>query len=194
MCADAALSAELAKSFPLTIEEAKEMFLRGEYGRLLDHTRRLIFRLCKSFYRDPDRRNDAIQDCCLILWRVMHKYDPSRSAWTSFAAAVVRNSLVTMRKRDNLQRVVRSVQVEEFTQSDPKAESPVREIERREEWDRVSAAIESLPVHLREVMHYRANEMCFEEISRQVGISRQGVCRRADRAIQEVRSRLGVLV
>lgn len=146
-----------------------------------------IRRLAASYERDPSRRQDLVQDVWLAVWQALPRFRDDCSERT-FVFRIAHN------------RAVSHVQHWQRRRTDPldddapiaapgvDAEHALSQQQRRE---RLQAAVQSLPLGLRQVVVLTLEGLSNAEVAEIVGISENNVAVRMTRARAELTRLLG---
>lgn len=96
----------------------------------------------------PTEAEEIVQETFLEVWRRAAQYDSARGTATAWIAAMARSRAIDRaRTRGSAARAVAAAADEELP---PGAPSPLEDIERRRERERVSAALRTLPAEQRQ--------------------------------------------
>ncbi len=158
----------------------EELVLRYQDGAL-----RVAFRL---LWNEEDA-SDAAQEAFLRILESARRYRPVASFRTYLYRILTRVCV------DHLRRRTRREHVGTWGLADSGSDAPLEVLERREQAERVQAAIAALPLRQRIALvlkHYEG--MSYDEIARAMGTSRRAVDSMLSRARQALKTRLSDLV
>jgi RNA polymerase sigma-70 factor (ECF subfamily) len=156
-----------------TMDEARE----AQYVRLLEHYDAAIRRLAVSYERDPIRRQDLLQDIWLALWQALPSFR-GECLERTFVFRIAHNRGVS-----HIQHARRHL--EPLSDDAPIADAavdPERAASQRERQQRLQAAVQQLPLGLRQVVVLTLEGLSHAEIGDVLGISGNNVAVRLTRA------------
>lgn len=137
-----------------------------------------LIALSTGICRDRHQAEEIVQEAFVKLWK--QPPDAGEVAYTSWMRRVVTNLSINA-----LQRTRRPQTLPDFS-ADPALQSPrntEKELDARDEVDRVSAAMDQLDPQKRAILMLRANEqLSYEEIARHLDIPVGTVMSRLNRA------------
>ena len=133
-------------------------------GALYDRYNQVVYRTALAITGDEMAAADLLQDVFLRVHRFATRIDPER-AFEPWLYRVTVNLTYTWLKRRK-RWFVHSIDDVAAWLTGEKKQSPAYQFEQREEWLRVSRAVERLPLHQRTVivLHY-FNDLSLQEIS-----------------------------
>lgn len=144
------------------IEDLREGSLSA-LGELYDRFRPLVFRTALAITTDQEAANDLLQDVFLRLYRFADRIDPERpiEPWLYRMTA---NLSYTWIKRSR--RWLRPLEdLAEWLTGSVKNQ-PYEMVERKDDWERVQAAVSFLPLQQRIVIvMYYLNDLSLQEIA-----------------------------
>jgi RNA polymerase sigma-70 factor (ECF subfamily) len=137
-------------------------------GELYDRYRPMVYRTALAITGDQEAASDLLQDVFLRLYRFAERIDPLRpiEPWlyrmtTNLAYTWVKRSRRWLRPLEDL--------AEWFTGS--VKNQPYEAIEKRDDWERVQAAVSTLPLPQRVVIVlYYLNDLSLQEISEVIDV------------------------
>lgn len=159
---------------------------RQAFGNLLEHHRRIVFKVAGTYCRNPDDRAELAQEIAAQLWQAFPRYDDSRpfSTWMYRIALNVAISFV----RSNHHRSRHAVPLDDSLHdladpqaTDPQAEQQVRALHR------FIHAQEPLNCAL--LLLYLENHN-YREMAEILGISESNVATKISRLKQRIRNEI----
>lgn len=159
---------------------------RQAFAELLEHHRKIVFKVANSYAWQPEDRAELAQEIALQLWRAYPNYDASRrfSTWMYRIALNVAISYV----RDHSERRSYTVALDETLHdtADPNAHDP--ELEQQvATLNRIIAALDPLN---RALMLLYLDEYSNREIGEVLGLTETNVSTKLSRLKQRIRSEL----
>jgi RNA polymerase sigma-70 factor (ECF subfamily) len=146
--------------------------------RLLHEHDRALRRLAASYERDPSRQQDLLQEIWLAVWQALPRFRGDCSERT-FVFRIAHNRAVShvdhwqRRRTDSLDANAPLVA------SQPDPEHALSTEQRRE---RLQAAVQCLPIGLRQVVVLTLEGLSYAEVAEVVGITENNVAVRLTRA------------
>lgn len=107
----------------------------------------LAYRVCGR----PAMAEDAVQEAFISLWRARDRYDPERGNVRAWVLSAVRNRSLDALRRERA-KAGRDVFDDSSADRVPSPESTELEVERRDEGQRISVALDKLPSEQRQVI------------------------------------------
>lgn len=157
---------------------------RQEFGELLERHRKIVFKVARTYCRDPEDRTDVAQEIATQLWRAYPHYDSERpfSTWMYRIALNVAISHV----RSNARRRRDFVAFDEYFHDSADPGPANREAhERARELHRCIAGFDALDRAL--VLLY-LEERSYREIADILGISETNVGTKIGRLKERIRN------
>jgi RNA polymerase sigma-70 factor (ECF subfamily) len=152
----------------------------AHYLRLVESYETAIRRIAASYERDSARRQDLVQDIWVALWRALPSFRGDCHERT-FVFRIAHNRAVShvqhWRRRQ-------TEELAEDAQIPDKAADPERAASQRERQQRLQAAVQRLPLGLRQVVILTLEGLSPADISDVLGISANNVAVRLTRARQ----------
>ncbi|SDK54587.1 RNA polymerase sigma factor [Microbulbifer yueqingensis] len=144
-----------------------------------------IARVAGTYTRTPEERDDLLQDIWLAIWRALPGFRGEASVKT-FIFRIAHNRSVTelARRRPEADDVL----LEGVADSAP---GPAERLAGQRKSERLQAAVQALPLGLRQVISLRLEGLGYSEIAEVLGISESNVAVRLNRARQRLSNRLG---
>ena len=159
-------------------------------GNLYDRHRNLVYRTALAITGDPEEASDLLQDVFLRLYRFADRIDSNRPI-EPWLYRMTTNMAYTFVKRQN--RWLQVVKKLADRLSREKKESPLQQIEFKEEWQVVQQALNSLTVEKRVVVAlYYINDLSIQEISNTLDLPIGTVKSRLHYGRQELKKYLGL--
>jgi RNA polymerase sigma-70 factor (ECF subfamily) len=146
-----------------------------------------IRRLVGSYERDPARRQDLVQDIGLAVWQALPRFRDDCSERT-FIFRIAHNRAVSHIEHWQRRRTDPLDEDAPVAASDPDPESSLSQQQRRE---RLQAAVQELPLSLRQVVVLTLEGLSNAEVADIAGISENNVAVRMTRARAELTRLLG---
>lgn len=146
--------------------------------RLLHEHDRALRRLAASYERDPGRQQDLVQDIWLAVWQALPRFRNECSERT-FVFRIAHNRAVSHIDYSQRRRG------EPLDDAAPVASpdlDPERSLSMQQRHERLQAAVQELPVGLRQVVVLALEELSHAEIADIVGITENNVAVRLSRA------------
>jgi RNA polymerase sigma-70 factor (ECF subfamily) len=158
-----------------------------EYARVLEEHGRAIRRLAITYERDPVRREDLEQDIWIAIWQALPAFRGDCSLRT-FVFRIAHNRAVShiqSHRRHSSETLGSDRAI-----FDPRV-SPEDSAVLTERHDRLHAAVQQLPLAMRQVVVLMLEGLTHREIREVVGISEANVAVRLTRAKTALRALLG---
>jgi len=146
-----------------------EAFLAANMG--------LLVRVASSYEAIPALREDLVQDIVLAVWQASKHFE-GRASFKTFALRVAHNRAITHVGREARRPV--GTEYEEVHAAP--GGGPEDLLTRRQAQERLVRAIRRLPVSQRQVLSLALEGLSYEEIAEVVGITRNNVGVRLNRA------------
>jgi len=160
----------------------------ARFDRLLRDHEAVVRRLAHSYERDPARRQDLVQEIWLAVWQALPRFRGEASERT-FVFRIAHNRAVT--HIEHWQRRRTEVLDEDAPWADV-GPDPEYALSQRERQERLRAAVQALPLNLRQVVVLTLEGLSHAEVADIVGISENNVAVRMTRARAELTRLLGV--
>jgi RNA polymerase sigma-70 factor (ECF subfamily) len=165
---------------PMTVDA------RQSFGTMLEHHRKIVFKVANTYAWNPDDRADLAQEIAAQLWRAFPGYDPQRSFSTwmyrialNVAISQVRTS--TQRDRHLVPFDESLHDTAEVHSTDPEAEQRLRAL------NRIIAGLDKLN---RALMILYLEDHSNREIGDILGLSETNVSTKLSRLKQRIRNDL----
>jgi RNA polymerase sigma factor (sigma-70 family) len=168
------------------IEMAAARTRDDEYARILEEHGRAIRRLTITYEREPLRREDLEQDIWIAIWQALPSFRGDCSLRT-FVFRIAHNRAVShiqSSRRHSSETLVTDAPV-----FDPRV-SPEDSAALMQQHDRLHAAVQQLPLAMRQVVVLMLEGLTHREIGDVVGISEANVAVRLTRAKTALRAML----
>ena len=146
--------------------------------RLLQEHDRALRRLAASYERDPSKQQDLIQDIWLAVWQALPRFRGECSERT-FVFRIAHNRAVSHVDHWHRRRADSLDEDAPLAASQPDPEHALSIEQRRE---RLQAAVQSLPIGLRQVVVLTLEGLSHAEVADVVGITENNVAVRLTRA------------
>ena len=146
--------------------------------RLLQEHDRALQRLAASYERDPARQQDLVQDIWLAVWQALPRFRGDCSERT-FVFRIAHNRAVS--HIDHWQRR-RADSLDDEASIEAAQPDPERAFSARQRRDQLRAAVQSLPLALRQVVVLSLEGLSHAEIADVTGITINNVAVRLTRA------------
>ena len=146
--------------------------------RLLHEHDRALRRLAATYERDPSRRQDLVQDIWLAVWQALPRFRGDCSERT-FVFRIAHNRAVShidhwrRRKADTL---------DEDAPVPAAQPDPEHSLTLQQRHERLQAAVQSLPIGLRQVVVLTLEGLSYSEVAEIIGITENNVAVRLTRA------------
>lgn len=145
-----------------------------------------VARVAGSYARNGAERDDLLQDIWLAVWRALPSFRGDASLKT-FVFRIAHNRSVTSLAR----RRPDGAAAEEMEQLVDSSPGPAQRLASQRDSERLLAAVQRLPLGLRQTLTLRLEGLSYAEISEVLGISESNVAVRLNRARQRLSDRLG---
>jgi len=155
--------------------------------RMLTEHGAAIQRLAASYEREPARRQDLVQDVWLAVWQALPRFRDDCSERT-FVFRIAHNRAVSHIQHWHRRRTDPLEDDAPVAATDPDPEHSLSQQQRRE---RLQAAVQALPLGLRQVVVLTLEGLSNAEAAEIIGISENNVAVRLTRARAELTRRLG---
>ena len=155
--------------------------------RLLKEHDRALRRLAMGYERDPARRQDLVQDIWLAVWQALARFRDDCSERT-FVFRIAHNRAVSHIQHWQLRRTDPLNDDAPVADKGPDPEHALSQQQRRE---RLQAAVQALPLGLRQVVVLTLEGLSNAEVADIVGITENNVAVRMTRARAELTRLLG---
>jgi RNA polymerase sigma factor (sigma-70 family) len=146
--------------------------------RLLHEHDRALHRLAASYERDPSRQQDLLQDIWLAVWQALPRFRGECSERT-FVFRIAHNRAVS--HVDHWQRR-RADSLDEAAPLPATQPDPEHALSAQQRHERLRAAVQSLPIALRQIVVLSLEGLSHAEIAEIVGITENNVAVRLTRA------------
>ncbi len=146
--------------------------------RLLHEYDRPLRRLASSYERDPARQQDLVQDIWLAVWQALPRFRNECSERT-FVFRIAHNRAVS--HVDHWQRRRTDVLDADAPFADP-GPDPEHALSQQQRQDRLRAAVQALPMGMRQVVVLTLEGLSNAEVADVIGISENNVAVRLTRA------------
>lgn len=155
--------------------------------RMLQEHDRSLRRLAASYERDPARQEDLIQDIWLAVWRALPQFRGECSERT-FVFRIAHNRAVS--HVDHWQRRRADTLDDEAPIAAP-GPDPEHALSQQQRHERLRAAVQSLPLSMRQVVVLVLEGLTHAEVAEILGITENNVAVRLTRARAELSRVLG---
>lgn len=146
--------------------------------RLLNEHDRALRRMAASYERDPSRQQDLMQEIWLAVWQALPRFRNECSERT-FVFRIAHNRAVS--HVDYSQRRQTDLLDEEASIQAP-GPDPEHSLSQQQRHERLRAAVQSLPIGLRQVVVLTLEGLTNAEVADVVGITENNVAVRLTRA------------
>ena len=146
--------------------------------RLLKDHDGAIRRLSASCERDPSRRQDLVQEIWLAVWQALPRFRDECSERT-FVFRIAHNRAVSHIQHWQRRRTESLDEDAPVTAPGP---DPEHDLSRQQRHERLQAAVQSLPIGLRQVVVLTLEGMTNAEVADVIGITENNVAVRLTRA------------
>ena len=146
--------------------------------RLLQQHDRALQRLVASYERDPSKRQDLLQDIWLAVWQALPRFR-GECAERTFVFRIAHNRAVS--HVDHWQRR-RTDPLDEDAPLPAPLPDPERALSTQQRCERLRAAVQSLPLAVRQIAVLSLEGLSHAEIADVAGISENNVAVRLTRA------------
>ncbi len=146
--------------------------------RLLHEHDRALRRMAASYERDPSRQQDLVQDVWLAVWQALPRFRGECSERT-FLFRIAHNRAVS--HVDHWQRRRADALDDDAPLPAPQPD-PERSLSMQQRHERLQAAVQSLPIGLRQVVVLSLEGLSHAEVAHIVGITENNVAVRLTRA------------
>lgn len=155
------------------------------FGQLMRHHKERLFRIIRRMTGDDDAALDVLQDSFVAMWRAIGRLDPERP-FLAWATRIAINKARDWRRRERVRRAIRQfLPVAAAAHQSDDRPLPDQQFAASRDADRVAAALDQVPAHLREPLVLTAIEgMSYAQTAEVLGISRKAVETRIARARQ----------
>ncbi|MBN1126677.1 MAG: sigma-70 family RNA polymerase sigma factor [Sedimentisphaerales bacterium] len=144
-----------------------ECVIQGDvnsFGLLVKRYQRPVIALVRDVVGDLHLAEDVAQEVFLAAFKKIHTYNPAKGCFSTWLFTIARNKSVNAIKRRRIRRVFP-------IQEERRKSAPDDQLQRRELFLRLDAALEELPIRLRTVFVLAVfHELPYEEIARIEGI------------------------
>jgi RNA polymerase sigma-70 factor (ECF subfamily) len=155
--------------------------------RLLQEHDRSLRRLAASYERDPARQEDLVQDIWFAVWRALPRFRDECSERT-FVFRIAHNRAVS--HVDHWQRR-RTDLLDDDAPIEAPDSDPEHSLSQQQRHERLRAAVQALPLSMRQVVVLTLEGLSHAEIAEVLGITDNNVAVRLTRARAELARRLG---
>ena len=159
----------------------------ARFDRLLAAHDAAVQRLARSYERDPARQQDLVQEIWLAVWQALPRFRGEASERT-FVFRIAHNRAVTHIEHWRRRRT--EVLDEDAPVADA-APDPERALSQQQRHERLRAAVQALPLNLRQVVVLTLEGLSHAEVADIIGISDNNVAVRMTRARAELTRLLG---
>ena len=111
---------------------------------------RVVYRFARAMTGAPDVAEDVTQDVFVTLIRQLHRYDPTRAAFTTYLYGIVRN--VSLNKLRGLRRLCSLERIRSRSPHPGSGDDPLDRLEGDETAAQVRQAMRELPTRYRELI------------------------------------------
>lgn len=183
------MSETLRSSLPLA-GAANDGTMRSEiaerFESLLAREGAALARVAASYEREASRREDLLQDICVAIWQALPRFRGEASERT-FVFRIAHNRGLSALAR----RPAAATALEEASDLVDPALDPESAAAGRQRSQRLLAAMQTLPLGLRQVLSLTLEGLSQREIAEVLGISENNVAVRVTRGRQALRRALG---
>src|SRR5580658_10743039 len=81
----------------------QEPELQEKFQTLVDEHKKILYKVCNSYCRDPDSRDDLAQEIILQLWRSFPKFD-GRCRFSTWMYRIALNIAISFYRRETTRR------------------------------------------------------------------------------------------
>ena len=163
---------------------------REALAPLMERHYRRLYRIVVSYVRDPDEALDGVQETFVKAYCHAARWDPATEPGPWLTRIAVNEAID--RYRRGKRRAASFTALEDDPPQATTIDRPDRALGRREDAERIEAALETLPDKHRAVFVLRHHdEMTLEEIGDVMGLPIGTVKSCLHRAVQQLRVRLG---
>lgn len=166
----------------------------GAFTELYARHKGALYRFCLRMCSDKARAEEVYQDTWMNLIQASHRYRVE-ARFTTFLFQIARNRMIDILRRDG--RYGFSLDDEggavyAATLAAPSNEQPERMLDRKQDAERIVAALEALPAAQREAfLLHEEGELTLEEIGELTQVGRETVKSRLRYALGRLREVLG---
>ena len=156
----------------IVVEEESMTAPRSQAGfqALLDEHRKILYKVCNSYCRNVDDREDLAQEIIVQLWRSFETFD-GRCQFSTWMYRITANAAYSSVKRRKRHRSESLDLVEDVIELHPEAQ-PEEAAETQALLAKLSGALEQLPPKLRVLVVLKdVYGLSHEEIGEELGIS-----------------------
>ena len=156
--------------------------------RLMEQYQPALRRLAHSYEVDPGRREDLFQEIALGLWKAIPSFrgEASERTWLYRIAHNIAISASVSRRR----RQGREVELPDSAEPPSTAELPDRALLRREQRERMLAAIRELPAIDRQLIVLHLEGLSYREIEQISGMTEGAIAARLSRIRDRLTARI----
>jgi RNA polymerase sigma factor (sigma-70 family) len=160
-----------------------------QFDRLLRDHEAGVRRLASGYERDAGRQQDLVQEIWLAVWQALPQFRGDASERT-FVFRIAHNRAVTHVQYWQRRHTERLDDDAPLAHQGP---DPERALSQQQRQERLRAAVQALPLNLRQVVVLTLEGLSHAEVSDILGITENNVAVRMTRARAELTRRLGVL-
>ena len=166
---------------------------QAAFAEIVRRYRQPMFRLSRAFLGDADEALDVTQEAFVAAYQALSRYDPNRSMQAWLTTIAVNKCRDWARKRAVRRFLSFALPNDEQVQSIVDEQVPIDDAAGdRQELDRVTRAISTLPANLKEPLVLRTIEgLSQAETAEVLGISQKAVETRLYRARARLLEKLG---
>ncbi len=151
--------------------------MNQDFEDIIEQHSEMVTRIIASYERDIEIRKDLMQDVFIAVWRALPSFR-GEGELRAFIARIARNRCIS-----HIAKAVKEPQKLEL-QPDLKSATPNPEqtLQEEQEYARLLAAVQSLPLQIKEVAILALEGLKYQEIALILGISVNAVTLRYKRA------------
>ncbi|HMJ71310.1 MAG TPA: sigma-70 family RNA polymerase sigma factor [Cyclobacteriaceae bacterium] len=154
----------------------------SDFLKLINDNLGIAHKVCNIYFRDPDDRNDVIQEMMYQLWRSYDRFD-GRSKFSTWMYRVCLNTALTYRKKTDRDKS------ESLTKGHNQIPAP-SPVNKEKPLELLTEAIGTLsPVNKAIILLY-LDDMTYEEIASITGLTKSNVSVRLVRIKKELEVKL----
>lgn len=139
----------------------------------------------RSRVQNPDDAEDLCEEVFVKLFGMLDRYDKERSAIGTLIYSIAHNTVIDFYRKNR--------QTDELPEEIPTYVTPVDDVEREDELDRLASALETLPHELVDIIVLRYyDSKSLQEISQKLGMSYGVVKIKHQKALSFLREQLSM--
>lgn len=153
-----------------------------DFLHILEQNKRIIYKVCNSYCKDPESRKDLSQEIVIQLWKSFRKFD-SKFKVSTWMYRIALNVAISFYRREKKHTLTSSISARGFDFADEQSSSP--DIERN--IVQLHHFIDQLDELHKALMILYLDNNSYKDISEVLGITETNVATKINRIKQKIK-------